>query len=103
MGRRKRDQKMSAQQILIPLAWSAFILWTVYKFWRSPQDTSRQKYIAGAKFFGICMTIFAMAIAPSIIVFPRVPYWAESAVLEAVTFPISLWLGLMVASAFQTK
>jgi hypothetical protein len=92
---------LTLPQLAIPVVWSAFILWTVRKFWRTPKDPTRKKYDLGAKFYSVAMTAFSATILPSMVIFPDVPYWLEGIVFGLIALPVSLWIGYAISRCFQ--
>jgi hypothetical protein len=92
---------LSLIQIAIPVVWAAFILWTVHKLWRTPKDPKLNKSHRAAKIYGLCMSISACTILPSIVTFPGVPYWQESLVFGVIAFPVSLWTGYAIERCLQ--
>ena len=73
------------------LIWSGFILWTVRKLRRSPDDPAKATLYKDAKALSLFFTIGSALLLPTVVVLPAFSYW-EAVVYDAIiVFPIASW------------
>jgi hypothetical protein len=92
---------LTLTQVVIPVVWAGFIMWTIRKLWRSSKDPALAKYDTGTKFIGVATTVGCAATFPSILGYPGVPYWLEALIDAIIAFPVSLWVGFAICRCFQ--
>ncbi len=73
------------------VVWSAFILLTVRKFWRSSTDKSDAELYGKVKVSGIFVTCMSSLYTPTAFDFPKMSYWTEVIFWAIILFPAAMW------------
>jgi hypothetical protein len=83
--------KLTLELAAYLLLWSAFILWTVRKLWRSPDDPAKALFYKGVKALSLFGTIGFAAIFPTMVVLPALSYWEAVVYWAVIVFPFASW------------
>ena len=86
--------KLTIELAACLLIWSGFILWTVRKGWRSPDDPEKALFYKGVKALSLFTTVGFATIFPTMVVLPAFSYWeAVVAVVywAVIVFPFASW------------
>lgn len=97
---------LSIGMIAAIVAWSGFILVTVRKFWKSPDDTFLTELYREVKVGGLLLTGVFSLISATTIDLPKFPFWPEVVYWVIICFPVTMWftyLGLLAFQAFADR
>ena len=83
--------KLTLELAAYLLIWSAFILWTVRKLWRSPDDPAKALFYKGVKALSLFFTIAFATIFPTEVELPAFSYWEAVVYCAIIGFPIASW------------
>ncbi len=83
--------KLTLELAAYLLIWAGFILWTVRKLWRSPDDPEKARFYKGVKALSLFFTIGFAAIFPMVVVLPAFSYREAIAYFIIIGFPIASW------------
>ena len=86
--------------------WSAFIVYSIRKFWRTQHNDGNNSYALLCRFWAMTFNTGLAFILPTMTPFPAFPYWLEVLFLWVIGFPISIIGGRLLArciSAISAK
>jgi hypothetical protein len=83
--------KLTLELAAFLLIWSGYILWTVRKLWRSPDDPAEARFYRWVRTLSICMTIGFAVLCPTVVVLPAFSYWEAVVYWAIIGFPTASW------------
>jgi len=95
---------MPSKWLLVGLAlaapWSAFIVFSARKFWRTSDDSRKARYYIVGKFWCVFVTVGVALILPHAVPFSGIPYDIAAVFWAVGTFPLALpagyWVGWFI-------
>ena len=97
--------KWAVSQLLmvVPLVWSALVVWSIRtRFWRQSDGAREARIRADAKFWCVFVTVGSALLLPLVVPLPGISYGVEAALFATIAFPVTLYIGYWTFRAFYS-